>query len=68
MSAIAETTKSGSSPLSELIGLSTRMNNPFIRDWKANGGRVFGYMCTYIPEEILFTSKGRILPIRAGAA
>jgi benzoyl-CoA reductase subunit C len=61
-------TKPALGPLEELTGLSSRMKNPYIRDWKQNGGVVFGYMCTYIPEEILFSSKGRILPIRAGAA
>lgn len=68
MNAQAQTTKSELSTLAELTSLPARMNNPCIRNWKADGGRVYGYMCTYIPEEILYTSKGRILPIRAGAA
>ncbi|HLB13276.1 MAG TPA: 2-hydroxyacyl-CoA dehydratase [Dehalococcoidia bacterium] len=32
-------------------------------DWKArNGGKVFGYICTYVPEEVLYAAG--ILPVR----
>jgi benzoyl-CoA reductase subunit C len=35
----------------------------YARAWKARtGGQVFGYMCTYLPEEILFAAG--ILPVR----
>ena len=30
--------------------------------WKAKGGKVLGYLCTYVPEEILFAAG--ILPMR----
>ena len=35
----------------------------YAREWKARTGRrVFGYMCTYLPEEILYAAD--ILPVR----
>lgn len=41
--------------------------NPFpennaIKDWKASGKKVFGYVCIYVPEEILYAAD--ILPFR----
>jgi benzoyl-CoA reductase subunit C len=30
--------------------------------WKANGGKVMGYLCSYVPEEILFAAG--VLPMR----
>jgi len=30
--------------------------------WKSNGGKVMGYLCSYVPEEILFAAG--ILPVR----
>ncbi len=35
----------------------------YAREWKARTGKpVFGYMCTYLPEEILYAAD--ILPVR----
>ncbi len=56
-----------SSALEELIGLPLRGDNPYIRDWKDNGGKVFGYVCSYVPEELLHAQCPEILPIRMGA-
>jgi len=36
--------------------------NDFLRDWKKQGKKVFGYFCTYTPEEIIYASG--ILPFR----
>ncbi|GAB4344404.1 MAG: 2-hydroxyacyl-CoA dehydratase family protein [Candidatus Abyssubacteria bacterium] len=36
--------------------------NRFVLDWKASGKKVLGYVCTYMPEEILFAAD--ILPYR----
>jgi benzoyl-CoA reductase subunit C len=33
-----------------------------VKQWKKDGKKVFGYMCSYIPEELLFA--GGILPIK----
>jgi benzoyl-CoA reductase/2-hydroxyglutaryl-CoA dehydratase subunit BcrC/BadD/HgdB len=43
------------------------LNSPFphtavIRDWKARGGRVFAFQCTYVPEEAIHAAG--ILPVR----
>ena len=57
------------SAVEELTTLPLRGENPYIRDWKEKGGRVFGYTCSYVPEEILYAEghPSRILPIRLGA-
>ena len=35
----------------------------YVKDWKARtGGKVLGYLCTYIPEEIVYAAG--VLPIR----
>jgi benzoyl-CoA reductase/2-hydroxyglutaryl-CoA dehydratase subunit BcrC/BadD/HgdB len=69
---MSATNLSSTSPLSavdELTTLPLRGENPYIRDWKESGGRVFGYTCSYVPEEILYAEgqSSRILPIRLGA-
>ncbi|MDX9786310.1 MAG: 2-hydroxyacyl-CoA dehydratase family protein [Desulfobacterales bacterium] len=63
--------KSGAGKLSALEELTTlplRSENPYIRNWKDAGGKVFGYTCSYVPEEVLAALEGpsRILPIRLG--
>ena len=57
------------SAVEELIDLPLREENPYIREWKENGGRVFGYTCSYVPEEILdaLSVPAKTLPIRLGA-
>ncbi|MEW6442938.1 MAG: 2-hydroxyacyl-CoA dehydratase family protein [bacterium] len=55
------------SALEELTSLPLRLENPYIRDWKRTG-KVFGFMCSYVPEELLYAEKGLILPVRVGAA
>ena len=56
------------SALEELVNMPQRGENPYIREWKGKGVKGFGFMCTYVPEEILYSENGRILPIRVGAA
>jgi benzoyl-CoA reductase/2-hydroxyglutaryl-CoA dehydratase subunit BcrC/BadD/HgdB len=53
----------------ELTTLPLRGENPYVREWKEKGGRVFGYTCSYVPEEILYAEgqPSRILPVRLGA-
>ncbi|MBN1189600.1 MAG: 2-hydroxyacyl-CoA dehydratase [Dehalococcoidales bacterium] len=33
-----------------------------IQEWKERGGKVFGWLCTYVPEELVYAAGG--LPIR----
>jgi len=54
------------SALEELVNMPLRSDNPYIKDWKDRGGLVFGYICSYVPEEIFYAMG--ILPVRAGAA
>ena len=39
--------------LAELTSLPLRGENPYLRDWKDNGGLVVGFTCGYVPEEII---------------
>jgi benzoyl-CoA reductase subunit C len=57
------------SAVEELTSLPLRGENPYIREWKQKGGKVFGFTCSYVPEEILCAAGGpaRILPIKMGA-
>lgn len=43
--------------------------NPHVRRWKESGGKVVGFTCSYVPEELLFAGAGsaRVLPYRMGA-
>ncbi|MEM3466075.1 MAG: 2-hydroxyacyl-CoA dehydratase family protein [Candidatus Jordarchaeales archaeon] len=58
-------TGKSASPLEELLNMPVRGQNPYVKEWKEQGGLVFGFICSYVPEEIIY-SMG-ILPIRAGA-
>ena len=46
----------------DLTGLSETLSNPFIEEWKRGGGKVIGYPCTYLPEEIIYAAG--MLPYR----
>lgn len=39
--------------LEELTLLPNRRENPYLKEWKADGGRVVGFACGYVPEEII---------------
>ena len=39
--------------LEELTALPDRRDNPYLKGWKADGGRVVGFVCGYVPEEII---------------
>jgi bzd-type benzoyl-CoA reductase N subunit len=52
----------GESPLQQLSGIAAS-SYQYAREWKEKtGGRVFGYFCTYFPEELLHAAG--ILPVR----
>ena len=57
------------SAVEELTTLPLRGENPYLREWQKNGGSVFGYTCSNVPEEILNAAgaPAKILPIRLGA-
>jgi len=48
--------------LEELVELAETPYNGAVREWKEKGGKVVGFTCAYIPEEILHA--GGILPYR----
>ncbi len=52
-------------PLEELLEVKTGLENPYVRQWKEEGKRIIGYICTYAPEEIIYAAG--MLPYRAGA-
>ena len=51
--------------LEELKTLSGSLVNPALEDWKAEGKKVVGFFCSYVPEEILYAAD--ILPVRMRA-
>lgn len=53
------------SRLEELSSVATKIQNSYIEDWTKQGKKVFGYFCTYIPEEIIMAAGG--LPFRMRA-
>jgi len=48
--------------LDELAELAIAPYNPAVKRWKEQGGKVVGFTCSYVPEEILHA--GGILPYR----
>ena len=51
--------------LEELLRVPHRRENPYIEEWKKNGGRVVGFTCSYVPEEIIHAAG--VLPYRIEA-
>jgi benzoyl-CoA reductase subunit C len=51
--------------LEELTSLPGRKKNPYVRKWKEDGGRVVGFSCGYVPEEIIHAAG--LLPYRMEA-
>ena len=51
--------------LDEFKSLASVMVNPMMREWKDNGGKIIGYFCTHVPDELI-TAAG-ILPVRMRA-
>jgi bzd-type benzoyl-CoA reductase N subunit len=51
--------------LEELTLLPDRRENPYTRQWRADGGRVVGFACGYVPEEIIHAAG--LLPYRVEA-
>jgi len=53
------------SALEELISKASSFVNPAVQEWKQQGKKVVGFLCSYVPEEILYAAD--ILPIRLRA-
>lgn len=53
------------SALDELSALAAEPENEAVKDWKAQGKKVVGFFCSYVPEEILYAAN--ILPVRVRA-
>lgn len=51
--------------LQELTELAKQINNPYIDEWREQGGKVVGYFCSYVPEEIILAAG--MLPYRVRA-
>jgi len=51
--------------LEELTKLAADLDNPAVQEWKADGKKVVGFFCSYVPEEILYAAD--ILPVRLRA-
>lgn len=44
------------------IGRALPKNNPYLKEWKEKGGKVFGWICTHSPEEVIYAAG--MLPYR----
>ena len=44
------------------IGTSLPKNNPYIEEWKAQGKKIVGWICTHSPEEVIYAAG--MLPYR----
>jgi len=49
----------------QFLHISDSISNPYITDWLADGKKVLGYYCTYIPDELLYAAN--LLPFRIRA-
>ena len=49
----------------QLTELAASIMNPYVEDWKGQGKPVVGYICSYIPREVIHAAG--ILPYRVGA-
>ncbi|MFZ5595391.1 MAG: 2-hydroxyacyl-CoA dehydratase subunit D [Bacillota bacterium] len=48
----------------EIYEAATLINNKYAGEWKENGGKIIGYTCSYVPEEVFYAAG--ILPFRLG--
>ena len=49
----------------KFLQISDSITNPYITEWLADGKKVLGYYCTYIPDELLYAAN--LLPYRIRA-
>ncbi len=49
----------------QFLHISNSITNPYITEWLADGKKVLGYYCTYIPDELLYAAN--LLPYRIRA-
>ena len=57
------------SAVQELTSLALREDNPYVQQWKEDGGKIAGFTCNYVPEELICAIEGSspIMPFRMGA-
>ncbi len=53
------------SALQEMTELAGELSNRALQEWKADGKKVVGFFCSYVPEEIIFAAD--MLPYRVRA-
>ncbi len=53
------------SVLSEVMDVAASVDNPFIRDWRQQGRKCVGFLCSHVPEEIIYAAG--VLPYRLRA-
>jgi benzoyl-CoA reductase subunit C len=55
----------GSDMSTKLTELAASIMNPYVEEWKGQGKPAVGYICSYIPKEVIHAAG--ILPYRVGA-
>ena len=53
------------SALEELIQVASSVENPHVEEWTARGKKAVGFLCSHVPEEILYAAD--LLPYRLRA-
>lgn len=53
------------SALEELIQVASSVENPHVEEWTARGKKAVGFLCSHVPEEILYAAD--VLPYRLRA-
>ncbi len=51
--------------MDEFQEITSTLINPYLKEWKDNGGKIIGYFCTHVPDELI-TAAG-MLPFRMRA-
>jgi benzoyl-CoA reductase subunit C len=53
------------SALEELIQIASGVENPYLEEWTARGKKAVGFLCSHVPEEVLYAAD--VLPYRLRA-
>ena len=49
-----------------MVDVVNNLYNPYLDKWRASGGKIMGYYCSYVPEELLSAAGFMPFRIRAG--
>ncbi|MFC2027557.1 hypothetical protein ACFLU3_02600 [Chloroflexota bacterium] len=53
------------SSMQEFSQIAKSVNNPYIDEWMASGKKVVGFLCSHVPEEIIYAAGILLFRLRA---